>query len=58
MAADDDMLDFQLVDSVFHHAHAVEIGVGHDVADVPVSKDFSRFQPSEGVGLHHRPTTA
>ena len=45
MAADDDVADLQLVHRVLDDAVAVDVHRVHDVANVPVHKDFARQQP-------------
>lgn len=50
VATDDDMFDLEVVDGVLEDREAVEVGVGEEVGDVAVDKDFAGGEAENFVG--------
>ena len=50
VAADDDVLDLEVVHSVLEYRQHVEVGVHHHVGDVAVHKNFARSGSGNGIG--------
>lgn len=48
MAADDDVLNFQILDGILNDGQGVDVGVDEDVGDVAVAEDLTGLQAQDG----------
>jgi len=50
MSADDDVLDPEHLHGILQHRETIQIGMDHDVGDVPVDEQLPGEQPDDLVG--------